>query len=92
MPEFREKHAMLEKILNLWENNCVFTVVPITECTSIVKEKEGLVFEYVTDAASINNSEVDPNDHFDSALDNYIAVVDNPNITVADTVDNCHCC
>ena len=88
MPEFREKHAMLEKILNLWENNCVFTVVPITECTSIVKEKEGLVFEYVTDAASINNSEVDPNDHFDSALDNYIAVVDNPNITVADTVDN----
>ena len=88
MTEFCEKHAMREKILNLWENNCIFTVVPITECTSIVKIKEGHVFEYVTDSASINNSEVDHNDHFDSILDNYITVVDNPNVTVADTFDN----
>ena len=82
---------MLEKFLNLWENNCIFTVVPITECTSTVKEKAGHALSAdssVTDSASINNSEVDPNDHFDSVLDNSSPIVDNPNVTVADTVDN----
>ena len=42
-----------------------------------------------TDSGVIDssNSEVDPNDHFDSFLDNSIPL-DNPIVTVADTVDN----
>ena len=40
MAEFREKHVTLEKVLNLWENNCAFTVVPVTDCTLAIKEEE----------------------------------------------------
>ena len=39
MAEFCEKHATLEKVLNLWENNCAFTVLPVTDCTLAIKEE-----------------------------------------------------
>ena len=93
MAEFREKHATLEKVLNLWENNCAFTVVPVTDCTLAIKEEnlDG------NDSNSINNLANDLNDDFNSVPisdDPIVTVVDvatsidNPISTVAATVSN----
>ena len=67
MAEFREKYTTLEKVLNLWENNCDLTVVPTIDCTSTTKEEK-----YVVNAdpdlgeSNADNSALVPNDGSDS--------------------------
>ena len=79
MAEFREKYTTLDKVLNLWENNCDFTVVPITDCISTTKEEKSVV-----------NTDPDLVESNLTCADNSVLVSnkDSDSVTcIADTVD-----